>query len=65
MSAPTRRGAFQIDSAWLARLVKVDPHRKPERICLTCGVRIGRLSTIEYAYVKGLCDACDRSEGGA
>jgi hypothetical protein len=31
----------------------------PERICLECGVRIGRLTTIEYAAIGGLCQGCD------
>jgi len=40
-----RPGAFEIPSCHIARTVKVDP---PERICLECGSRIGRLSTIAY-----------------
>jgi hypothetical protein len=46
-------------SCYIARTVKVEP---PERICLTCGVRIGRLSTIAYALLGGLCASCDTRE---
>jgi hypothetical protein len=53
---PHRRGAYEIRSCYIARAVKVEP---PERICLTCGVRIGRLSTIAYALIGGLCASCD------
>ena len=53
---PHRRGAYEIRSCYIARAVKVEP---PERICLECGVRIGRLTTIEYAAIGGLCQGCD------
>jgi hypothetical protein len=56
---PHRRGAYEIRSCHIARTVKVEP---PERICLTCGVRIGRLSTIAYALIGGLCASCDTHE---
>ena len=55
---PHRRGAYEIRSCHIARTVKVEPS---ERICLTCGVRIGRLSTIAYALIGGLCASCDAS----
>ena len=54
-----RPGAFEIRSCDIARAVKVQP---PERICLACGVRIGRLTTIEYAAIGGLCQACDGAQ---
>jgi hypothetical protein len=56
---PHRRGAFEIRSCHIARHVKVEP---PERICLSCGGRIGRLSTIAYALLGGLCASCDTRE---
>ena len=56
MSRETRAGAYQIEGVHLA----LHAARKgAERICLSCGIRIGRMSTIEYAAVGGLCQACD------
>jgi hypothetical protein len=49
--------AYEIDSAHIA--LHFARQQLPERICLECGVRIGRLTTIEYAAIGGLCQGCD------